>query len=88
MTWGFIWLMFVLKIPIVALLGIVWWAVKAEPEPASDGGDGGIHREPERPFPRWPRPRRRGPHGAPLPSAPPRVRTKAISRRVPAAPHR
>src|SRR6266508_3818033 len=32
-TWGFIWLMFILKIPIVALLTIVWWAVKQETEP-------------------------------------------------------
>src|SRR6266496_3876830 len=29
--------MFILKIPVVALLAIVWWAVKAEPEPAASG---------------------------------------------------
>jgi hypothetical protein len=87
-TWGFVWLMFVLKIPIVMLLGIVWWAVKSEPVPSSGEGDGGIRRHPDRPFPRWPRPRMRGPHGAPLPPAPQRVRTQAIARRLPAAPHR
>jgi hypothetical protein len=86
-TWGFIWLMFILKIPIVALLTIVWWAVKAEPEPAASDGHGGIGRHPDRPSPRWPKPRRRGPHGAPLPPSPPRVRTAAIGR-LPTLPHR
>jgi hypothetical protein len=74
--WGFVWLMLILKIPIVALLWIVWWAVRAEPEGSStsDGGDGGIkHRpHPRQPFPRRPR---RGPHGAPAPPAPPRTRS-------------
>jgi hypothetical protein len=87
-TWGFVWLMFVLKIPIVMLLGIVWWAVKAEPEPAPSDDDGGTRHHPDRPSPRWPNPRKRGPHGAPLPTAPPRVRTEAVGRRLPDAPHR
>ena len=86
MTWGFVWLMFVLKIPIVMLLCLVWWAIKAENDPAADD-DGGIRRDPERPFPRWPKPRQRGPHGAPRPAAPPRVRKRAVAR-MPAAPHR
>jgi hypothetical protein len=88
MTWGFVWLMFILKIPILMLLGIVWWAIKAETNPAGDDGSGGIRRHREPPFPRWPKPRRRGPHFAPLPPAPSRVRTRAVSRRTPAAPHR
>jgi hypothetical protein len=79
--------MFILKIPILMLLGIVWWAIKSETEPTTDDGDGGIRRHRDRPFPRWPKPRARGPHGAPLPPAPARVRTRAVSR-VPAAPHR
>ena len=33
MEWGFIWLMFVLKIPLIALLWLVWYAIKAAPEP-------------------------------------------------------
>jgi hypothetical protein len=86
-TWGFVWLMFVLKIPIVMLLCLVWWAIKAENDPAADEGDGGIRRDPERPFPRWPKPRQRGPHGASLPPAPPRMRKRAVAR-MPAAPHR
>ncbi|MCW3063840.1 MAG: hypothetical protein JWN32_1012, partial [Solirubrobacterales bacterium] len=53
----FIFMMLVLKIPIVALILLVWWAVKQEPEPVdSDGGDGGTKvRHPRRPLPRSPR---------------------------------
>jgi hypothetical protein len=82
MTWGFLWLMVALKVPIALLLWLVWWAIHADPEPdsdSSDGSDGGSkvrdgHRSP---LPRHPR--HRGPHGAPLPS-PPRVRTVARAR--------
>jgi hypothetical protein len=80
--WAFIYLMFVLKIPIVALLLIVWWAIRSAPETEEDGtpadGGGGTkapHRQrprhPRRPLPRHPR---RGPHGDPLPLPPPRTR--------------
>ncbi|PZS14911.1 MAG: hypothetical protein DLM64_00855 [Solirubrobacterales bacterium] len=76
MTWGFLWLMLALKIPIAALIYLVWWAIKQTPEesPSSDGG-GGV--KPHRPHPRKPLPRhpRRGPHGAPAPAPPARVRT-------------
>ena len=34
MTWGFIWLMLALKIPLAALIYLVWWAIKQEPEEA------------------------------------------------------
>lgn len=80
----FIWMFVVLKIPILAALWLIWWAVK-EPRPAdSDEDEGGGTRRPERPrHPRTPpRPPRRGPqHGTPLP-APPRVRTRAVGPRV------
>lgn len=77
MTWGFIWLMLALKIPLAGLIFIVWWAIKQEPEEApSSDDDGGIKNDrlphPRRPFPRHPR---RGPHGDPAPQSPPRVRT-------------
>jgi hypothetical protein len=78
MDWGFIWLMFILKIPIVALLLIVWWAVRSGSEATEDpqdGGDGGLRarpRHPRKPFPQRPR---RGPHGDPPPASPPRTRT-------------
>jgi hypothetical protein len=76
MTWGIIWMAVVLKIPIVALLWLVWWAVRAEPEPAGDeaGGDGGGGHSPR---PRTPRPPRRGDHAVPAPQPPPRVRARA-----------
>jgi hypothetical protein len=76
-TWGFVWLLLALKIPLIGLIYIVWWAIKQEPEdqtsPSDD--DGGIRRHrahPRKPFPRRPR---RGPHGDPAPAPPPRVRT-------------
>jgi hypothetical protein len=79
---AFIWMFVVLKIPIAALLMLVWWAVR-EPEPPvlADEDEGGSKR-PNRPHPpQVPRPPRRGPgHGADLPS-PPRVRTTAVARR-------
>ena len=53
MTWGFIWIMLALKIPLIALLWIVWWAVRAEPETEQrpNGDDGGTKRprHPRRP---------------------------------------
>jgi hypothetical protein len=86
-TWTFIWLMFLLKIPIVALFLLVRWAVRQTPEPAS-GGDGGVGPRsrpphPHRPRSRGPRPRRRGPHGEASPPSPARVRTFAASTRLP-----
>ena len=87
-AWTFIWLMFILKIPIVGLYLIVRWAVRQTPEVA--GEDGGIGPRPDSPHPRDPRhprtrlPRspRRGPHGD-APFAPPaRVRTVVARSRL------
>jgi hypothetical protein len=63
-----------LKIPLLLLYALVYWAIKQEPEPEDAGGDGGARKE--RPHPASPLPRqpRRGPHGDPLPLPPPRVR--------------
>ncbi len=76
MDWGFVFLMFALKIPLLALCLLVWWAIKQTPEeadqPHSDGGGGSKAPHPHGPLPRHPR---RGPHGDPLPASPPRVRT-------------
>jgi hypothetical protein len=86
MTWGFIWLMFILKIPIIGLFSIVWWAVKKTDEPADDVKVPAVPPAPDphgdRPRRRVPRPRRpRGPHGDPLPLPPARVRAvTAIAR--------
>jgi hypothetical protein len=75
-TWGFIWLMLALKLPLAGLIYIVWWAIKQEPEDTKPDDDGGIRR-PERPHPVKPFPRlpRRGPHGGPPPAPPARIRT-------------
>jgi hypothetical protein len=85
-TWTFIWLMVLLKIPIVALFLIVRWAVREPPETVT-GQDGGIGprarpRHPHHPRPRLPRPPRRGPHGEPRPTPPQRVRADASRRRL------
>lgn len=69
-------MMVVLKVPIAALLYIVWWAVHQTPdeEPQPEAGDGGSRRQahPRGPLPRTPR---RGPHGAPAPAPPARTRS-------------
>jgi hypothetical protein len=77
MTWAFIWMVVVLKIPIVALLWLVWWAVRAEPEPATDDSQGGHGGGGHSPRPRRPRPSRRGDHALPTPQPPLRVRALA-----------
>ena len=72
--YGFLWVMLALKIPLAMLLYIVWWAIKATPEPvAGDDRDGGIG-------PIRQGPRRRGPHGDPAVPPPPRTRTPATAR--------
>jgi hypothetical protein len=67
-VWELIFLMVILKIPIVYLCWIVYWAIKAEPQPEEGDGalvavppDGG---PPSRP-PRRRRPRPTRPHGGP-----------------------
>jgi len=52
MGWTFLWLMLGLKIPIAALLYLVWWAIHQTPETAEPraGEDGGSRK------PRHPRP--------------------------------
>jgi hypothetical protein len=73
-----------LKIPILLACWIVWWAVRAEPDP-NEGvrDDGGMGKRPHAP-PRLPRTPRRGPHGGAVMSAPARVRSPltAKGRRV------
>ena len=70
MVWEFVFLMFILKIPIVYLCLVVYWAVKAEPRPPEAAhtkampDDGLEPRSPWRPRGR-PGPRR-GPERTPL----------------------
>jgi hypothetical protein len=61
-AWEFLFMMLALKIPIVYLGFVVWYAIKSEPEPGVDQEDYSIWR-PWRRRPAGPRPRRGGPHG-------------------------
>jgi len=88
MSWTFVYLMLGLKIPIFALLYLVWWAIHQTPD-AESTGDGGTTR-PRHPRPSRPRrPRPRGPHGGgdSAVASPPRVRRRAPALQV-AARHR
>jgi hypothetical protein len=70
--WELVFMMLILKIPIVYLCAVVWYAIKAEPDPA-DGTDATSDQYEPRPWLPWqswrkpagPRPRRGGPHGSP-----------------------
>ena len=50
----------ILKIPIVYLALVVWYAIRAEPEPGVDPNEHSVWRPWNKP---GPRPRRGGPHG-------------------------
>lgn len=79
--WPVFFLAVVLKIPIVAMCLVIWWAIRATPEPETAGGDDGHPRR----F--GPHPRPRGPHGpvpSALPACPPGGRFRARIRPVPA----
>jgi hypothetical protein len=51
----------ILKIPILYVCWVVWWAVKAEPEVGTQGGTDGVNWTPWR-RPPGSRPPRGGPH--------------------------
>jgi hypothetical protein len=75
----FVFMMLILKLPIVYLAAVCWWAIRAEPRPLQ----GAVTRvEPETGPRRWrprpgPRPRRGGPHGSTARS--PHVRRTRLS---------
>jgi len=89
-AWTFIWLMLILKIPVVGLFLIVRWAVHQTPEGSAPEEDGGIGfrsptgpRAPVHPRTHLPRPSRRGAHrGAPELLPPPRIRAVAAHMRL------
>ena len=83
--WAVFWLAVIMKIPIAALLWIVWWAVREPPVPESgaDDADGGSDRDPWHSRRHPPRPPRRGPHNRPDSRPPARVRTARGRRRLP-----
>ena len=59
-AWELVFMLVILKIPIVYLALVVWYAIRAEPEPGVDPTEYSVWRP-------WhkhgPRPRRGGPHG-------------------------
>jgi len=60
--WTLIVFLIILKIPIVYVCWVVWWAIKSEPEVGTEGGNEGVNWKPWRGSPRS-RPPRGGPHG-------------------------
>jgi hypothetical protein len=73
MEWTMFFLFVALKVPLVALCWLVYWAIHQTDEPATNPDDGGSKPRPHAPPP-LPRTPRRGPHGDPAPLPPPRVR--------------
>jgi hypothetical protein len=67
MVWEFVFMMVILKIPIVYLGLVVYWAVKAEPEPPEPALlPAVLEPSPRAPWqPLRPRRARSGPHGSP-----------------------
>jgi hypothetical protein len=72
-VWEAIFLLAVLKIPVIYVCCVAWWAIRAEPPPY-DGLEPALVTAPPEADPRpgtqlWRRPRRprgRGPHGRPV----------------------
>jgi hypothetical protein len=83
MGWTMLYLFVFLKLPILAAVGIIWWAVRQGTEPEEAPTDGGTPRR-SRPHPRpkRPRPPRRGPHAGARPQPPPRVRSVTAAGRA------
>jgi hypothetical protein len=61
-AWELVFMMLILKIPIVYLGLVVWYAIRAEPEPGVDPNDYSVWRPWKKPDGQ--RPRRGGPHGS------------------------
>jgi hypothetical protein len=56
--WTIFYMVVILKIPMIAALWLVWWAIKAEPAPEEETREDRGPRRKLPPLPRWPR---RGP---------------------------
>ncbi|HUB76264.1 MAG TPA: hypothetical protein VL977_04360 [Solirubrobacteraceae bacterium] len=63
--WELIFMLLILKIPMVWIGWVVWWSVRAEPEVAPGGGAAEAEWQPFRPSGPARRGRRGGPHGSP-----------------------
>ena len=60
-AWELVFMMLILKIPIVYVALVVWYAIRAEPEPGVDPTEHSVWRPWSKPS--GSRPRRGGPHG-------------------------
>ncbi len=58
--WTLFYMIVILKIPMIAALWLVWWAIKQEPDPEESTDEDRGPRRKLPPLPRWPR---RGPAG-------------------------
>jgi len=66
MVWEFVFLMVILKIPVIYLCVVVYWAIKAERGPAEGAAlVASPDIDPRPPWSRRPRLPRPGPHGSP-----------------------
>ena len=65
--WELIWLMVIMKIPILYLCWVVYWAIKSEPAPEQPAALVAVSDESKPPpwQPKRVHPRRPGPHGRP-----------------------
>lgn len=70
MVWEIIFMLVILKIPIVYLCVVVWWAIRAEPRPSEPVAVVRVEDTP--PFPRGPRRSASGRPRRPTPSGPSR----------------
>jgi hypothetical protein len=80
--WELVFLMVILKIPIVYLCYVVWYAIKSEPR--GRGGPAGVRVLPDPPSPSYDRLRRRSRRGPPRPHGRP-ARVYARTARAAAA---
>ena len=83
--WTLFYMVVILKIPMVAALWLVWWAIKQEPEPEEAPARTAARAASCPPLPRWPR---RGPAAAAAPAArpPPCPQTTSVrAHRAPGA---
>jgi hypothetical protein len=80
-----LWLFVALKIPLLTLCWLVWWAIRQEPLPDEEAapppGEGGSRARRPHPHPPLPHLPRRGPHGEQALPAPPRMRPADVRAR-------
>ena len=69
MGWTMFFLFVALKVPLLALCWLVWWAIQQEPEERGAAGRGRRRQAAPASARAAPAPPRRGPHGDPAPLA-------------------